>query len=483
METEAENAANARGSSSGDAWREKVRVVREMEDDWQHYRTPVLDTATPASELETIARALLPDNASLRARFAAANRQLNRADSRFSGGGICVLEAIAAHPNTPPRLLEEIMEAVPDNEVRGIARAVCRNPILPFLLLEAPDFPVTLGGKGQLALLGESSLPTTFIALMRRHTEPDVQEAAGLHVAGAGDVRPRDDWQEMLRGYWREFCTKVTGRQEREEHHDLVEMGLAPPWAVVEPVPLPSRPAHYPFLEEWFRARHAPFSSEEAAMLKQIGPGIWDKAALARGLQANATPNDLVRLMNQENTGRGLVIQAIFRHPNTNEWVLKEMANSKNCVPLRDLAQHERAGSQLLIQLLGKDDPTVRRLARRHPNAPPNTAELSHRSFALRRFHDGLVSSAPTLFVSFVASLHFGAQASADVLARRVESVYWTERLEAVLIAAQNPDALKNDFASRTTNDLLHHLAWDGNRLVRAAARAFLADPNTRFVL
>ena len=473
METQA-------GGDTGDPWRDKMRVIREMEDDWQQEKSAVSDLETSADELNRIVRALLPNAGRLPARFAALQKRPSA--DHLSGGAVCVLEAIAAHPNAPPELLLEILETAPP-----AARAFCQNPITSLLLLELPYFPLKLSRDGRLALLREETAPPAFVSMIAGEPAPEfayeaaqaetVRVAARLHVCF--DSNQTADWQTNVREYWQQECVRAN-QAEAEWYADLAEIGLAPSWTALNAAAPTSKRTDYPFLNEWFR--YAPPTTantlHEAALLQQIGPSVSDKRLLSRALGANGSANDLILLANVVPDKRGLVLQAIFQHPRTNADVLRALG-ARNYLVEQLLLHPEMDAGYLRELLLNHSTPNVRRLARRHKNAPSEAVEISRRSYEDRARNGNETYYPP--FASFVTSLYFGNLYPRNALIKKVESLQWTERMEAVFIAAQNPDALRGDYAGRTCADLLTHLSRDGNRLVRAAARAYLSDPHLVF--
>ena len=468
-------------TNAADPWRDKMRVIGEMDDDWQQEKSAVSNPETPAGELTRMVRALLPNTGRLPTRFAALQKRPT-ADG-LSGGASCVLEAVASHPNAPPELLLEILEAAP-----YAARAFCQNPVTPLLRLELPDFPLQLTYNSRLALLREEAAPPAFVSMIAEEPAPQrafeeaqakpVRVAAQLHVCFETQTA---DWQTGVRDYWKQTCARAS-RAEAEWYADLVEIGLAPSWTARNAAAPASKRTDYPFLNEWFRyaPQTAASAAHEAALLQQIGPSVTDKRLLSRALGPKGTANDLILLANVVPDKRGLVLQAIFQHAGTNADVLRALA-ARGYLVEQLLLHPEMDAIYLRELLLNHSTPNVRRLARRHPNAPSEAAELSRRSYKDRARNNHETGCPP--LVSFVASLHFGTAYRTDALIKKAESLQWTERMGAVLIAAQNPDALHGDFAGRTCADLLFHLSHDGNRLVRAAARTYVSNPNTVFEL
>ena len=331
-----------------------------------------------------------------------------------------------------------------------------------------------------------------------------VQEAARFHVAVAGELPPHGNgWQNAVRDYWQSVCADPDAQcsEAADQAAELAEIGLAPSWAAsgmktppppAPPPPQPPRTAprapEYPFLEAWFRYACAEGSPEEAAMLEQIGPAVKNKEAFARALRAGGTEGDLLYVAQTETSERGLILQALLRHPKLDAHVLEALALRNNGKLLVSLLGHGKNGAGLLAKCMEHNDTTIRLIARRHKNAPSDAREITLRAFVNRAFTTNEEAKGVwyshwhlSPFASFVASLTYPARSTPARLLNRAESLRWTERMEAVFIASATPDLLRADEAGRTCADLLHHLSMDGNRLVRAAARAYVAEPDFVF--
>ncbi len=492
--------------TANNPWWDKPNAIAEMEDEYQQWIGAARDMATPAHALQEIVHALAPPEMWQRV-----ESTMEDFTDLMGLGGQRVLVAIAAHPNAPPALLAELLDGLPD-----AARGFCRNPAAPFLLLEAPDFVVTLSRRAQLALLCQGNLSPIFARQMAnafpepeneepleaypdRHAD-SMREAAHFHVAVAGERSPGSDgWQNAVRDYWQSVCADPGTKYSDAAHQaaELADIGLVPLWAAtgMQAPPSPAQPPQttprapeYPYLEAWFRYECAEGSPEEAAMLKQIGPDVKNKAAFARALRAGGNESDLLYVAQTETSERGLILQAMLRHPKLDAHVLEALALRNEGKLLSKLLGHEKNGPGLLVKCMEHHDPALRYLARRHKNAPNDNGETTLRAFVNRAFTQyeeatGRWYSNRHLspFASFVASLTYPARSTPAHLLNRAKSLRWMERVEAVFIASANPDLLHTDEAGRTCADLLHHLSMDGNRLVRAAARAYITDPKTVF--
>lgn len=449
------------------AWEEKTRARYKEGAESHRLRELAANPETPAYKLEAIGKKAL--------------RRFNSRSDITTDACLIVLEAVAANPNTPPFLLPELIEQSPFS-----CRAFCRNPITPLLLLEKPDFVTVLTEQAQHALLREADAPLLFIQMLANGNAAQneaVRQAARLHVAFAGEAKSPDEWEPPVREYWRNECAALPGDQwgdkTRQWHADLAEMGLVPPWAAgVPPVPELISLDSLPVLDEWFQFAHTPGSVQEEELLKRIGPDVEDFSVLARGLRRDATPADLQQLLCTSGRDTGLVHLAILHHPAVNADLVAQIAGVQGERYQQVIVRHPQTPASVLAHLLQSEAPHLRRLARKHKNAPPDAVEISRQVF-LRPASQ--FSGWPSPFASFAACLH-GLYQPTNV-PQKAQHHHWAERLGAVLLAFPTDDPLPDDPEKRTGRDLLHHLTKDGSRIVRAAAKTRLADPAYRFSL
>ena len=447
-----------------DKWVEKARAQYPAGDLSRRLTKIAADSNTPGSVLETVAREALQNF----------DVSYNRAvDACFS-----VLEAVAAHPNTPPAILTELIQRSPI-----FCRAFCRNPVAPFILLEQPFFLSDLSEVSQLALLREGDVPALFVQMLAAEggtaQTNAVRNAARLHVRSKS-AKIGQNWQEALENYWRTECAETRNPTVRHWHADLVELGLAPAWASgkngrAEPVH-PPRFASLPVVDEWLRFKHAEGSAQRTAMMKRLAPKAEDREALAWSLRQNATPGDLRDALNGQGSPPNWITETVLRHPSVSGDLIAEIM--EDCAAeARFVAGLPQTPTAILTDLLRSIDPYVRRLARRHPNAPRDAREIGRQ--VIFDFTSQMVEM-PSPFVSFVAALNRGQRRGDS--AKKVEHALWTQRLEAALAAPNSGALLPGDPAQRTGCDLLQHLSGDGNVFVRAVARAKLSDPDDAFV-
>ena len=435
-----------------------VKIAPAPADDraWKLWGEIVSNPEATGAELQTIAYLI---------------KQNRNSVSRISGGS--VLRVIAAHPNAPPDTLVLVLELSP-----SAARAFCTNPVASLLLLEKSDFLHFLSEAAQNALLREETCPLLFVQMLAGSSAAKsraVRNAARLHIAVAEEAG-RDKWENILRDYWKTECAETRDAYVRQVYIELAELNLAPSWAKgAEPFPEPMPPAHFPFLDEWFRYETAPGSPEESALLLRFDAPEAAQPLLSRSLRPGATTADLHELFEASGQAFGLVCRAILRHPALDAALIAKLQTGTLPRYQKIIARHPQTPPEILRDFLKSDNPALRRLARKHKNAPPNARTISRRAFLRGR------TNANAHFAIFVKSLHSSRNAL-DV-PRDAEDTGWTKRLTAALLAPATSEPLPNDRAKRTGLDLLNHLGRDGNRIVRAAAQTRLANPDYKFVL
>ena len=401
--------------------------------------------------------------------------------------GFAVMEAIASHPNTPLRVLTEL--------IVHYARAFCRNPVSPLLLLEQPNFAADLPENAQLALLMEPNAPPNMVRSLAQSAAASetVREAARLHVCFSGEAAS-GEWEAFMSAYWAHCCA-CAEKNERHVHIDLAEIGLVPLWAKgPEPVPGPVFPdlkAHG-ILDGWFGCDFAPHTTQEARFLRYMGP-IADQEMLARALRPAATPIDMLRfLKTPENSGDNNVVHAaLLRHPAADGKVIAQIANKNFDAPnpetLEWILRHPKTPAHVLRWFLQNGSPSWRRRARAHPNAPLDAAAISRRAVlsgsAYKIGYEG-TGTVPGEFRLFVECLYAETKRFFPPHFRPhwADAPLWQTRLSAAfLVCPSGVQTLWRDVQKRTERDLLIQLSGDANRIVRAVAQTRLADPDYVF--
>ncbi len=448
--------------STATAWdaKEQAGLLGLETDEWREKRLIADAPDTTADVLERFSGEALAFHNKAKHRNEAAPQKTKSEHWRKSD---LLLEALAAHPNTPPHALAELVGTTP-----FITRAFCHNPATPFLLLEEPNFLTDLGSIKQEYLLCHTEVPLLYIRMLALGNGAEnhwTQQAARMHVALSGEVADVTEWQQQIGDFWRDECALAEDPTLRQWYADFVEMGLVPSWANGVGPPAAGLVPFYlaESMDEWFEYRHAPGSPEEEVLLKQFCIRNQDKVVMASGLRAEATPADMCALLDTPGYSAMISHHAVSRHPLVQGYSDNAEAGQDNL-------------SDVLMRLVQSTYPDVRRVARRHPVAPVNATEISRAAFIR---HVEKRSSTPPELGVFIASLH-GAYRQKD-LPDKADSGHWTHRLEAALLADARDNAPLEDPYGRTARDLLHHLTSDANRLVRWAAQARLANPTFEF--
>lgn len=113
------------------------------------------------------------------------------------------LQATAAHPNTPPAVLIELIGTAP--LIPQITGAFFRNPVTPFLILEQPGFLSQMDGFCQLLLLRDENALPLFVQLLASDNhmaqEKAAQTAARNHIILAGEIADAETWRTGMVNY------------------------------------------------------------------------------------------------------------------------------------------------------------------------------------------------------------------------------------------------------------------------------------------
>jgi hypothetical protein len=120
---------------------------------------------------------------------------------------------LAAHPNTPPEALLELLIVSHEPAASGLFI----NPILPLLALECPDFASRqLNGKAVETFLRRSDCPPALVRLLRTYPDPILVWEAETHCALTDSGTPRLSPEEAFRSV--EEHIRRTGAAEAETH-------------------------------------------------------------------------------------------------------------------------------------------------------------------------------------------------------------------------------------------------------------------------
>ena len=356
---------------------------------------------------------------------AVADEAMAYLDARWypTNGCVLVLEAVAAHPATPPACFNRLFLRTP-----VARRAFCRNPVAPFLLLENPDFVASLHEHSQRELLCEADLPSAYVQLLAADGGParaaDIQETARLHVAFAGEARTQTEWEMQARNLYRKIAREATESVVRERLAELVELGLLPPWA----------DGGRPFAEPLAYFSQTFGSGRPAAEVRD--PSELEKLSVDEWATLPNAPTH--RLMSVLKYAAPNACRLALRHPNA----------PPNAREIGGDAFAEAWGSGIS---------------------------------ALFEKYDRDVATRQQALLTLTSALH--RRLDRQDISNRIASQFWTERFEAVWLAPLGEVALSGCAPDCTGLDLLDHLSRDANRIVRAAAKTRLADSNYRLSL
>jgi hypothetical protein len=380
---------------------------------WAAMLREAADPATPAERLTVLWETLLP---------VTDGRGLTPA-GEYAGARRAVFAAVVANPNAPRGLVARLAPAHPE--------AFCRNPAATLALLEDPGFARRLWRKR--SLLRCAALPVRLLdQIAATAGDPSLADEARMHVAVAGEVADAD-WADAVRDYWK--SSRPRRGRERDRAAELAALNLAPSWAA-----------------DAKRAARLRDELREAADLTtaplRLAELVWTADSWLVRLAAGLNPSSDVE--DRAAVERDL----IRRHLSGKCWA--RMARA--CRPKKR----------------GKDDPSARILAAcREAACYPRRRALSVRLATEEgvpggdgyywggEFEERRLSGASLLrFVQLT-----GPKCPADVKKKVAGSLHWQERLGA---------ACGLDPRHPRSADALRTLADDGNRLVRAAARARL---------
>ena len=407
-----------------------------------------------------------------------------------------VMAALAQNPNTPPRLLARLADGYP--------QAFLSNPITPLLSLETPTFWSDLRPGVLLNLLNFEAVPPPVL-----HTVsllPDAQksgtalsEALRFHVGTAGELGP-NEWQNAVR----EVCRSEAARMETRTTNalydhlfaDWVEIGLIPK-AWCEEELLEAAPDEEPALDET-RASYIEAVKKRAALPPDIPPDALNEMVrgkelrdsaitIAAALHPQTAPETLRHLGQRRENNLGL---AVVMHPQTPPDALLYFAQGTydDSTPRRVLAARHANADQIVLRELASDSaPLVRRLARRHQNAPDDLIPIC-RTAALTpgKIDITLKQDNPLWYVLY------GMYQRPDLawLQKQGNASEWLHRLGAAFAlhrracerAAPAKTGKSRKGAGEGEQAVWNRLQTDGNRLVRAVINA-PATPVFNFTL
>ena len=418
---------------------------------------------------------------------------------------------VAANPNSPTEVLLKLGEEFPEQ--------LLENPIFSLLLLENPNLIAEIPYNTLLSLLKCETVPVSFLEwgpnnptgdrnillalamnaktprhilekLLQNQSYPDLQEAVQLHVNFAGEMtelwdRPaieaiRNTTQNIQKfGRYLEQLAKINSMPEF----------LIPIWELVTKT--------LPLSDTSFQQT----ANNTKTPVKALSPLATDNDVRVRRLVAS-NPNTPVNILSQLATDNDDSVRCyVAKNPNTPVNILSQLTKDNNAgvrlhvafnpnVPvniLSQLATDNNAGIRgcvaknpktpvdILSQLATDDDVGVREKVVKNPHIPMSLLEqlLSDRSEKVRQFAVARYLAHNPDKLSFVLQHYpkdsqpgfsrsvilFQPQVTTNLLVKNSRSLIWLERFAI----AQNLN---------TPLKTLQILARDGNRIVRAAAKA-----------
>ncbi len=389
------------------------------------------------------------------------------------------MAAIARHPNTPPKTLALL--------VQGFPEAVLENPILPFIPLEAPTFWAEIPGGILQDFLRYSQVPVSALKAIASggatNAHERVRRDAAHHIGLAGELDPTA-WQDAVRT----VCKQEGVRSKNEATQwfaDWIETGLLPTeWSGDAPLPAPA-PAYEPRLNvnrpSFVRAKDKLAILPADAAPDYLHGLVQDKTlmdapiVLAVALHPNTSAETLRYLGQRREMNLGL---AVVQHPNTPPDTLHHFTEGvyegyvARCVLV---ARHPSASVNTIRDLAAHGNPVVRRLARRHKNAPDGLVEISRQTNLVPgKTPISVKDHAPLWYV--IHALH-AVRPTTKWIEKCAASSDWILRLAAALalLRRASESAAPKKSAAQTKaleTALREKLQNDGNRFVRAVARA-----------
>jgi hypothetical protein len=370
---------------------------------------------------------------------------------------------IAAHPNLPPELMPLVIRQHP--------AAFLSNPILPLLPLEMPNVFEEARAEGMLGLLRFKQVPAGIVVLFTGNADETVAQTARYHVA-----LPRNHpaFVPDLEAHWVEYATAAFRKLPYWDSSSLSELrdvGFSLPSSPAEAVPDYSAVVREIVA---FRALSPPRPLPDRPWLGLPAPSDpipEDAPELAEALDERTSTARLNLLNERADTLRslpGVILRnALALHPNADDALMHHLyeiqANARVA-----LAMNPSLPRDLILTLAVNPSRLVRRLIRIHPTVrtDPALEEEVHAAVRalLHKQLDGEWKELERYYAPAAIHARFGPPDK-----ETEESPNWLVRLGVAL----------NPYTSERAR--LRLRSGDGCRLVRAAARARLADPNALF--
>jgi hypothetical protein len=384
-------------------------------------------------------------------------------------------DMLASHPNTPPDLLRHWLPHAPT--------AFLRNPALPLLLLEVPDFFEGVPEEVQLTLLSRADAPRPVVRVLSVSPIRTVARAARLHIAYDTETDIDEETEE------REALKELPFLRS-DACHEFAMLGLFPEWMATRVLAWSvdwSKPigvkAVAPIPDNYVLPETPP----------EPPPGGWE-ALLSLSEQQRivragdpSLPVEALTLFARDK--KRPVRFAVVRNPATPTALLKKLVESEDDTARRHIAVHPNATPDILCRLCQFWQPDIAWSVLQCPDPPRKvvTALAKHSDVGIRL----------ALYYHLVKQSGDGSVPPAVLKTLRVQALADAERSEDTVRAyfalpqvrarparlqefARSPEWLRRLAAARhpnTSPKLRQHLAeQDGNCLVRAAARQALQN-------
>ncbi len=305
----------------------------------------------------------------------------------------------ASDPSTAPERLRELGKAPVTDAARAVASnpnapldvllrlssfyapEFMRNPVLPLLLLEAPDLGLRIPDQAALRMLALEDAPLWLVRAFARRIFP-LGQAARLHLSTSGECGAA--WEAEAHRALRRLLEHrvqsllsqlIYGSAASARLHASAEM---PPWLLAPLLQALRTQSHDTLRRPFQNIEPDPPDADD----DQPGPapagvtgaqGDSQRALEQAALEPDAAPSALHALAQ---SGAGA---AVARHPNTPPATLKMLASDASPAVRRRVARHESTPPESLRVLSNNSERAVRVAAARNPSTPRDVLEARAR--------------------------------------------------------------------------------------------------------
>ncbi len=285
--------------------------------------------------------------------------------------------AVAANPNTPRDVLLELAGEFPTQFLA--------NPVLPLLLLEDPNLPMTMDEPTLAKIIRYEQAPGAFIRAAGARNGKELQAGRAMHVQVAGEAEP--GWEQEIAP----FILDVDFRYNTSD--DLADMlrlpGLAPNWLLDLLVMQPS-----------MYARVVRNPDTPAAHLERLA--VYEDANVRRAIIAHPhVPAELIQRLARDPTPR--VRQAVAGSNQVDAELLDLLAGDRDLIVRRAVAKNPLATAAILDRLANDPEPDLRRVVARNSATSPTT--LAHLAKEADKFVRQFVAANPQTSLAVLIQL------------------------------------------------------------------------------